>query len=64
MEAAAKAEIELMGSFVRTAGNGEKVGTIDTQRVARSIAILQGAGQLPPGITPEQIISVDLLPKV
>ncbi|MFC0526438.1 ABC transporter substrate-binding protein [Phytohabitans kaempferiae] len=64
VEAAAKAEIELMASFVRSAGSGEKVGTIDTQRVARSIAILQGAGQIPAGITPEQIISVDLLPKV
>jgi NitT/TauT family transport system substrate-binding protein len=64
VEAAAKAELELMASFVRSAGSGEKVGTIDTQRVARSIAILQGAGQLPQGITPEQIISVDLLPKV
>ncbi|MDQ7903346.1 ABC transporter substrate-binding protein [Phytohabitans sp. ZYX-F-186] len=62
--AAAKAELELMASFVRSAGSGEKIGTIDTQRVARSIAILQGAGQLPQGITPEQIISVDLLPKV
>ncbi|BCB86773.1 ABC transporter substrate-binding protein [Phytohabitans suffuscus] len=64
VEAAAKAELELMASFVRSAGSGEKVGTIDTARVARSIAILQGAGQLPQGITPEQIISVDLLPKV
>jgi NitT/TauT family transport system substrate-binding protein len=63
-EAAAKAELELMASFVRSAGSGEKLGTIDTQRVARSIAILQGAGQLTPGVTPEQIISVDLLPKV
>ena len=64
VEAAAQAELELMASFVRSAGSGEKIGTIDTQRVARSIAILQGAGQLPQGITPEQIISVDLLPKV
>jgi NitT/TauT family transport system substrate-binding protein len=61
---AAQAELELMGSFVRSAGSGEKVGLIDPQRVARSIAILQGAGQIPPGITPEQIISVDLVPKV
>jgi NitT/TauT family transport system substrate-binding protein len=61
---AAQAELELMASFVRSAGSGEKIGLIDTQRVARSIAILQGAGQIPPGITPEQIISVDLVPKV
>lgn len=61
---AAEAEIQLMGSFVRSAGSGEKIGTIDPQRVARGIAILQGAGQIPAGMTPEQIISVDLLPKV
>ncbi|GAA4688260.1 ABC transporter substrate-binding protein [Phytohabitans rumicis] len=60
---AAQAELELMGAFVRSAGSGEKIGTIDTQRVARSIAILQGAGQVPAGLTPEQIISVDLTPK-
>lgn len=63
-EKAAQAELELMASFVRSAGSGEKVGTIDMQRVARSIAILQGSGQIPTGMTPEQIISVDLLPKV
>jgi NitT/TauT family transport system substrate-binding protein len=63
-EQAAEAEMKLMSSFVRSAGSGEKIGTIDTQRVARSIAILQGSGQIPAGMTPEQIISVDLLPKV
>jgi NitT/TauT family transport system substrate-binding protein len=60
---AAQQELELMGSFVRSAGTGEKIGTIDTQRVARSIAILQGAGQLETPLTPEQIVSVDLTPK-
>jgi NitT/TauT family transport system substrate-binding protein len=62
--AAAKAELELMGAYVRSAGSGEKLGGIDVQRVARSIAILEGAGQIPPGLKPEQIISVDLVPKV
>lgn len=60
---AAKGELDLMAAFVRSAGSGEKIGTIDTARVARSIAILQGSGQIPAGLTPEQIISVDLLPK-
>lgn len=61
---AAKAEIELMGAYVRSAGSGEKLGAIDVQRVARSIAILEGSGQIPAGqITPEKIISVDLVPK-
>jgi NitT/TauT family transport system substrate-binding protein len=61
---AAKAELELMGAYVRSAGSGEKLGGIDLQRVARSIAILEGAGQIPAGLKPEQIISVDLVPKV
>lgn len=61
--AAAAQELELMAAFVRSAGTGEKIGTIDTQRVARSIAILQGAGQLKNPVTPDQIISADLTPK-
>jgi NitT/TauT family transport system substrate-binding protein len=60
---AAQAELELMASFVRSAGSGEKIGLIDVQRVARTIAILQGAGQIPQGLTPDSIISVDLTPK-
>ena len=60
---AAKAELELMKAYVQTAGTGEKLGTIDLPRVARSIAILEGAGQIPAGITAEQIISVALVPK-
>jgi NitT/TauT family transport system substrate-binding protein len=60
---AAKAELELMASYVRSAGSGEKIGTIDTARVARSIAILQASGQIPAGLTPEDIISTDLVPK-
>jgi NitT/TauT family transport system substrate-binding protein len=61
--ATAAQELELMAAFVRSAGTGEKIGTIDTQRVARSIAILQGAGQLKNPVTPEQIVSADLTPK-
>ncbi|MCW6009616.1 ABC transporter substrate-binding protein [Micromonospora sp. CPCC 205371] len=60
---AAQAELELMTSFVRSAGSGDKLGVIDVQRVARTIAILQGAGQIPHGLTPESIVSVDLTPK-
>jgi NitT/TauT family transport system substrate-binding protein len=61
---AAKAEVEVMAAYVRSAGSGEKLGSIDIQRVARSIAILEGSGQLQAGqIKPEDIISVDLVPK-
>ncbi|MFI6758635.1 ABC transporter substrate-binding protein [Micromonospora sp. NPDC050417] len=61
--APAAAECELMASFVRSAGSGAAVGTIDIARVSRSIAILQGAGAIPPGLTPEDLIDVNLTPK-
>jgi NitT/TauT family transport system substrate-binding protein len=60
---AAAAELQLMAAFVRSDGSGVPVGALDSQRVARSIAILQGAGAIPAGLTPEQVISFDLVPK-
>jgi NitT/TauT family transport system substrate-binding protein len=60
---AAAAELQLMASFVRSEASGVPVGALDSQRVARSIAILQGAEAIPAGLTPEQIISFDLVPK-
>jgi NitT/TauT family transport system substrate-binding protein len=59
----AAAELELMAAYVRSSGAGAAVGALDSQRVARSIAILQGAGAIPAGITPEQIVKFDLVPK-
>jgi NitT/TauT family transport system substrate-binding protein len=61
--AAAAAELQLMASFVRSEASGVPVGALDSQRVARSIAILQGAGAIPAGLTPEQVVSFDLVPK-
>ena len=61
--APAAAELELMASYVRSAGSGSAVGSIDAQRVIRSIAILQGAGAIPAGLTPEQLIDFNLAPK-
>ncbi|MFI5935692.1 ABC transporter substrate-binding protein [Actinoplanes sp. NPDC051494] len=58
----AAAELTLMGAFVKSEAAGVPVGALDSQRVARSIAILQGAGQIPAGLTPEQVISFDLVP--
>jgi NitT/TauT family transport system substrate-binding protein len=60
---AAAAELKLMAAYVRSDGSGVPVGALDAQRVARSIAILQGAGAIPAGMTPERIISFDLVPK-
>jgi NitT/TauT family transport system substrate-binding protein len=61
--AAAADELRLMAAFVKSAGSGEMVGTLDSQRVARSIAILQAAGAIPAGMTPERIIDFDLVPR-
>lgn len=60
---AAAAELELMGPFVRSEGSGTAIGTLDSERVARSIAILQGAGAIPAGLTPEQVVDFNLAPK-
>jgi len=60
--AAAVAEISLMTPYVRSAASGIPVGAVDAGRVARSIAILQGAGQIDPGLKPEQVVNFDVVP--
>ncbi|HEU4423055.1 MAG TPA: ABC transporter substrate-binding protein [Pilimelia sp.] len=57
-------ELELMSAYVRSSGSGAAVGALDSQRVARCIALLQGAGAIPAGMTPEQVVNFDLVPKV
>ncbi|MCO8270780.1 ABC transporter substrate-binding protein [Actinoplanes sp. TRM 88003] len=57
------AELTLMGPYVKSAAAGIPVGALDAERVARSIAILQGSGQIDPGLKPEQVINFDLTPK-
>ena len=59
----AAAELTLMAPFVRSEASGVPVGALDSQRVARSVAILQGSGQIEAGLTPEQVIKFDLVPK-
>ncbi len=61
--AAAKAELELMAGYVRSSNTGAQIGTLDSGRVAKSIAILQGAGALKQNITPDQVIDFSLAPK-
>ena len=56
----AAAELTLMAPYVGTA---DQMGTLDAQRVARSIAILQGSGQIAAGLTPEAVINFDLAAK-
>ncbi|MEU8813730.1 ABC transporter substrate-binding protein [Actinoplanes sp. NPDC048796] len=59
----AAAELTLMAPYVRSAAAGIPVGALDAERVARSIAILQGSGQIDPGLKPEAVINFDLTPK-
>lgn len=61
--AAAAAELQLMAGYVRSSNSGTAIGTLDSDRVAKSIAILQGAGALKQNITPDQIIDFSLVPK-
>ncbi|MEH0937047.1 ABC transporter substrate-binding protein [Micromonospora psammae] len=61
--AAAGAELQLMAGYVRSSNSGTALGTLDSDRVAKSIAILQGAGALKQNLTPDQIIDFSLAPK-
>ncbi|WBB74473.1 ABC transporter substrate-binding protein [Micromonospora sp. WMMD1128] len=61
--AAASAELKLMAAYVRSSNSGTAIGTLDSGRVAKSIALLQGAGALKQNLTPDQIINFDLAPK-
>jgi NitT/TauT family transport system substrate-binding protein len=59
---AAAAELQLMAGYVRTGRADVPLGHLDSERVARSIAILQGAGAINGGLTPERVMSLDLVP--
>jgi NitT/TauT family transport system substrate-binding protein len=59
----AAAEVTLMAPYAKSAASGAPFGVLEDQRVARSIAILQGSGQIQAGLTPEQIIDFSLVPK-
>ncbi|HEY3504151.1 MAG TPA: ABC transporter substrate-binding protein [Actinocatenispora sp.] len=55
------AELRLMAPYVKSA-SGAPYGALDDKRVARSIAILQGAGAIAPGMTPDKVASFSLAP--
>ncbi|MFB9543535.1 ABC transporter substrate-binding protein [Micromonospora sagamiensis] len=59
----AAAELELMAGYVRSSNSGTAIGALDSGRVAKSIAILQGAGALKQNIAPEQVVDFNLAPK-
>jgi NitT/TauT family transport system substrate-binding protein len=60
--AAATSEMELMAPYVKATDDGGPIGSYNQQRVARAIAILQGAGLIPPGLTPQDVVAFDLAP--
>jgi NitT/TauT family transport system substrate-binding protein len=57
-------EITLLAPYVRSAAAGLPVGALDANRVARNIAVLQGTGQIAPGLTPDQFLNPALTPSV
>lgn len=57
----ATAENTLMVPYVNV--SGATVGALDPQRVARNIAIVQGAGLIPAAIKPEDVVTFDFSPK-
>ncbi|MCX4973665.1 ABC transporter substrate-binding protein [Streptomyces sp. NBC_00620] len=59
----AAAEIELVGTAVQPKEDGAPIGTMDRERVAGAIKALEDAGAVKPGLTPEKLVSFDLVPK-
>jgi NitT/TauT family transport system substrate-binding protein len=59
--AVAAGELTLMKQYVSVSGAG--AGSLEQGRVARSIALMQGANAIPSGLTPNQLVNFDLVPK-
>jgi NitT/TauT family transport system substrate-binding protein len=60
--AVAAQEVILMGPYVQPPDPGAPLGTLDESRVAQSIAILEAAGAIPPGLVPSDVITFSLVP--
>jgi NitT/TauT family transport system substrate-binding protein len=60
---AAKGEITLMTPYVTPSDGKSPVGSISEARVTRAIAILQNAGLIPAGLTADQVVDFNLVPK-
>ncbi|MEU4244335.1 ABC transporter substrate-binding protein [Actinoplanes sp. NPDC026619] len=58
---AAIGEINAMKPYV-SPPNGAPLGHLDQERVARSIAVLQGNGLMPAGLTPDKIVDFSFIP--
>jgi len=57
----AAAELTLMAPYA-LGDSSTPLGGLDPARVARSIAILQAAGAVPSGLTPQRLVAFDLVP--
>lgn len=55
-------EVVLMEPYIQPLDPGAPLGSIDEQRVAQSIAILESAGAIPAGIQPTDIVSFSMAP--
>ncbi|GAA3754456.1 ABC transporter substrate-binding protein [Plantactinospora mayteni] len=55
-------EIKAMTPYVAPVG-GAPIGFMDEQRVMRTIAVMQGAGLIPAGLTPEKVVDFGFVPK-
>jgi NitT/TauT family transport system substrate-binding protein len=60
--AAGVGEIEAMKPYVKPAG-GAPIGSMDEQRVARTIALMQASGLIPQGLTPDKVVDLSFVPK-
>jgi NitT/TauT family transport system substrate-binding protein len=57
----AAAEVTLLKPYVQV--GGAPIGALNRERVARNIAILQGAGTIPGAVNADDLFSFDLAPK-
>ncbi|MFS8497067.1 MAG: ABC transporter substrate-binding protein [Micromonosporaceae bacterium] len=55
-------EMRLLEPYVRPLEPGAPIGAIDPDRIARCIALLEAAGAIGPGLTPESLVSFDIAP--
>ena len=59
----AAGELKLMKQYENSSSSGAAIGALDQQRVARSIALMQGANAIPAGLTPDRLVDFGLTPK-
>lgn len=57
----AAAELVLMEPYIHPLTPGAPTGWIDVQRVERAIALLEGAGAIPAGITPQDVVNFEVI---